>query len=468
MRIEQIQIEGLFGEINYRIKPEDNKLILVAENGSGKTTIVNIIYYFLSRQWNKLNLFNFSSITAVIDGASIEVKKEDLTDLSSKNIERLTRKLPIHLRNELRKYFSEEDFSELYRNPSKVEYLIDKFNLPRSFVHEMLEEFKIRQVSLFDEPLPDKQKMLTELVDCQILYLPTYRRIEQELGVIFPHLESDIEKYERSTKFGRMGRFRRIPQESGYVELVEFGMEDVRKKIRGKLIELAENLNNRIKNNLTGGYLRDVINKTYLQISYEQIQEFSEIAFNSMLDRIDESLLSNTEKSKLIEFVNEISQRGKIEKEETKLIAYFIYKLSTIYNNLKKEEKDIEQFISLCNEYLSNKRFIYDNINFDISVRPLKNGKIQEKEKIELRALSSGEKQIVSLFSHLFLSEHKDFFLVIDEPELSLSVPWQERFLVDVVNNPYCKGLLAVTHSPFIFENQLDKYAHGLNEFYYQ
>lgn len=98
----------------------------------------------------------------------------------------------------------------------------------------------------------------------------------------------------------------------------------------------------------------------------------------------------------------------------------------------------------------------------------MKDGKVLAKEQIELKDLSSGEKQIVSLFSHLFLSQQKKFFLIIDEPELSLSVPWQKKFIVDVIKNPYCTGLLSVTHSPFIFaENDLDNYAHSLNEFSY-
>ena len=54
---------------------------------------------------------------------------------------------------------------------------------------------------------------------------------------------------------------------------------------------------------------------------------------------------------------------------------------------------------------------------------------------------------------------------MIDEPELSLSVPWQRQFLVDIKQGDFCSGLIAVTHSPFIYENDLDKYAHSLGEF---
>lgn len=462
MKVEQIKIKGLFGELNYDIKLEDNKLILVAENGSGKTTIVNIIYYFLSKQWNKLIRYKFNSISAKINGKTIEFNRDELTTLSSEKIKRLTRRLPIHLRQEMTHLLAQEDFSDIYDNPLKIEYFVEKYNLPRSYFYEMVEEFRIRQTSLFEELLPEKREILSELIDCQILYLPTFRRIEQELKAIFPDLESDVEKYDRKRRFTT-----RTPKDVGYVELVEFGMEDVKRKIKGKLNELEENLNYRIKNNLTGGYLKDVINRTYSKITYKQIQAINEKALKLILDRIDESVLSKSEKNKLLNFVKEINQQGSIEKEETKIIAYFIFRLSEIYNDLKKEEKDIEQFISICNEYSENKQFVYNNINFKITINPLRNGKPVNKEEIELRDLSSGEKQIVSLFSHLFLSQQKDFFIVIDEPELSLSVPWQQKILVDIVKNPYCKGLLSVTHSPFIFENELEKYAHGLSEFYF-
>ena len=79
--------------------------------------------------------------------------------------------------------------------------------------------------------------------------------------------------------------------------------------------------------------------------------------------------------------------------------------------------------------------------------------------------LSSGEKQIVSLFSHLYLSHQNNYIVLIDEPEMSLSVKWQRMFLQDVRKGGFCYGLIAVTHSPFIFENELDRYAHGLEEF---
>ena len=65
----------------------------------------------------------------------------------------------------------------------------------------------------------------------------------------------------------------------------------------------------------------------------------------------------------------------------------------------------------------------------------------------------------------MYLENINEYFIIIDEPELSLSVEWQRHFLEDISKGNFCKGLFAVTHSPFIFDNSLDKYAHSMEEF---
>ena len=42
---------------------------------------------------------------------------------------------------------------------------------------------------------------------------------------------------------------------------------------------------------------------------------------------------------------------------------------------------------------------------------------------------------------------------------------WQRMFLVDILDSASCIGIVATTHSPFIFENELERYVHGINEF---
>ena len=114
-------------------------------------------------------------------------------------------------------------------------------------------------------------------------------------------------------------------------------------------------------------------------------------------------------------------------------------------------------------EYITDKEFVYDSASFKFFIRP--NFEYHAGESVQLSDLSSGEKQIVSLFSHLYLSGKSRYFVLIDEPELSLSVPWQRKFLVDIHKSDFCVGLVAVTHSPFIYDNELKPYARSMGEF---
>ena len=70
------------------------------------------------------------------------------------------------------------------------------------------------------------------------------------------------------------------------------------------------------------------------------------------------------------------------------------------------------------------------------------------------------------MFSKVYLSDSdKRFMILFDEPELSLSMKWQQQLLPDLMDSNKCEFLLAVTHSPFIFDNRLDQYAVGINEY---
>jgi hypothetical protein len=377
--------------------------------------------------------------------------------LKSEKIQKYLHRYPNQVKEKIFDYLLTNDTVGLFNNQQKMEFEADKLNLPMSLFYEISTRINREQFNLFTN-ISEKNINLNKLLDAQILYLPTYRRIEQDLKNIFPDLESDIDKYRRRK------RINRVADDASYVELVEFGMEDVEVKISKRLNELKENLNTKLKNDLTGTYLKDVINKRYTKISSKETDTFDEEILHSILNIIDDDVLSKSEKEKLIHFVQNIKQVGGLKKDEDKMIAFFIYRLINIYNEQRQEEQDIVDFIGICNQYSSNKEFIYDNINFQLYISPKINGKVRAKERIELKDLSSGEKQIVSLFSHIYLSK-QHYFVIIDEPELSLSVPWQQRFLSDVNANDNCYGIIAVTHSPFIFDNELEKYSHTLTEF---
>lgn len=65
----------------------DNKLnVLIGENGCGKSTIINIIYHIAKKDFAFLDKIEFDYIELLIDDCLINIKHEDITQLSiSKN-----------------------------------------------------------------------------------------------------------------------------------------------------------------------------------------------------------------------------------------------------------------------------------------------------------------------------------------------------------------------------------------------
>ena len=144
-----------------------------------------------------------------------------------------------------------------------------------------------------------------------------------------------------------------------------------------------------------------------------------------------------------------------------------ISKLIENYEKQKIYDEKIKRFVMTCNKYLNDKQFVYDQSKLILYIElPA----AERNNRIELSNLSSGEKQIVSLFSKLYLENEKDSILIIDEPELSISMMWQRMLLPDILRSDNCKLLLTVTHSPFIFDNEFDTDAKDMRaciDFYY-
>lgn len=71
---------------------------------------------------------------------------------------------------------------------------------------------------------------------------------------------------------------------------------------------------------------------------------------------------------------------------------------------------------------------------------------------LPVRALSSGERQVLRLFVNILLNPTADV-LILDEPEISLQIEWQQVLLEYIlILNPDIQILVA-THSPSIIMN---------------
>lgn len=71
--------------------------------------------------------------------------------------------------------------------------------------------------------------------------------------------------------------------------------------------------------------------------------------------------------------------------------------------------------------------------------------------RIQLDQLSSGEKQLLLILTTVFLQNEAPSVLLMDEPEISLHISWQDKLVSTLRElNPNCQ-LILTTHSPSIF-----------------
>lgn len=76
----------------------------------------------------------------------------------------------------------------------------------------------------------------------------------------------------------------------------------------------------------------------------------------------------------------------------------------------------------------------------------------------DLRTLSSGEIQLIVIFAHLYFNPEteKANIFIIDEPELSLHVQWQAKFVDAVLGASSNTQFIMASHSPTIIMNRLE------------
>lgn len=118
----------------------------------------------------------------------------------------------------------------------------------------------------------------------------------------------------------------------------------------------------------------------------------------------------------------------------------------TIYDDLSKR---IDLLITII-----NKRFLYKKITIDKNKGFVFTSSITSKN-IPLAGLSSGEQHELVLFYQLLFNTEPDSLLLIDEPEISLHISWQNEFINDLSEVIKLNNLTALiaTHSPDIINN---------------
>ncbi|MFV0170872.1 AAA family ATPase [Empedobacter falsenii] len=464
--LKEFSIKNLFGHQNINLIFQNDKLILMGENGLGKTSILNSIYFTLTKKWNKLLKINFDKISLKFDdNTEFEFSKDQLSSyLHYFNKKKETRFNEFRI--EIINKFNPEDFTAFLKEKNYYDNFYTS-NLDR---HRVIFEFvrKIKFHKEFDNPIPiglavelidqiyknnNYQSILDLIVyidnnyNNNILYFPTYRRVEEELHNLGKLRKVSSDELRIFWDEDEKEETEELEDET----LIQFGMEDVVKRIQNIISEINDSS---VKGfSKVSAEILHQLQEGFPKMTKDELLQINSNNIEIILNRVKNNL-STTDRVNILKLLDS----GKIvEKPE---LAYFLIKLENIYIKQRELDNSIKEFERICNEYLVGKKFIFDESNVTLNIyNNITN------DKVELNQLSSGEKQIVSLFSKIYLEEKNDFIVFFDEPELSLSIKWQKQLLPHILESNKCSFLLAVTHSPFIFSNYLEDYTIGLNVF---
>lgn len=184
--IKTFKIQNLFGYKDVEMSFEDSYKIIVGENGTGKTTILNCLYYTLSKRFELLSNIRFDSITInFTKNRKIEFTKKEVeayienekefqnsqfyrllsSKIEEKNIKRFSEIVYSSADTIEKSSLVTEELQKLgFKFPSSYDYIYK--NIVR-LVHEYMSiEFS------------NKLDILDTAFQSEIVYFPTYRRVE--------------------------------------------------------------------------------------------------------------------------------------------------------------------------------------------------------------------------------------------------------------------------------------------------
>jgi predicted ATPase/gas vesicle protein len=452
--VKRLVVTGLHDRGDITIPFADRASVFIGPNGIGKSTIISIFVFMLSRQWTRLSRQPFSTAHIEFEsGETITVSQSDCADVASMDLGIRNQALAqVMLEEGLIERLLEDD-SALEVLPKLIEHRIPAevrdLRILRNYIFSLGAE-AVRSLVSISKVSVVVRKNFTQ----KIIYLPTYRRIEQDLTQLMAMKPSTLRRIseELDDYVSHQGQ--------SYVELVRFGMDDITQLIEKVTSDIKEFSREQISS-LSTRFLVSIL-ESNTKFDRRFFQTLSDERIESILSRIDDRQLDYFQRSDLAALIGNLRNRagaGRLAKIEESAAIYFRL-LTAAHESIEVREIDLKRLAEILNRYFgTSKKADYDPSRFEFTIR------VGEKD-IPLSGLSSGEKQIVSLFATLLLNESENMFIIIDEPELSLSVLWQEMLLDDLLSLQSCQYLIAATHSPFIYGEQYARITRDLSDFF--
>ena len=454
MNIQEIKIRNLYGFLDKDITFKGNISILVGINGSGKTSVLNIINWVLKPNFGELCLIEFESIilkfkyrgdnfilTCLQNKVETTIEIENIT----KNIKysKIQATFKIHPKQLTKNQQLRESFIGTYDGlgPEEHEKVTWAFlfseipkpiviGLERNLYTEEGEELRV-QTEVFSK---DKKRIIRRDKTSNFTPLEKVKNLLGREHNIYRN--KVLQLYSSLNEKIMLSAFDKIFTKTNIASLLKEPRPSV-----DTIDILKEQVVNFLKENQN--IRAGVQKRKEFETSIKKVNNY----FNTL-----KTILKDTENKKEFDllYIINISQFKKIND--------LILEFSQFEVDTKKLYHPLKEFLDTLNKFFidSAKRLYFDRDNSEIKFCILNKDAVKIDDGREIKNLSSGEKQILILLTYIKYNQALNVF-IIDEPELSLHPKWQGEFL-DAVEKlmPKDSQLIIATHSPEIIGSKTD------------
>lgn len=388
LQIESVKVEKLFGLYDYEFNKEIGQnpsgfMILYGDNGTGKTTILKILYHLFSsevQRGHKSQLANIrfkSIVVRLVDGSIVEAYRVASNSGYLGDYSLRYRKGEKDISCKMTCKYDEE--RGLYYIPSS-----DPVSKAVSAYYSFLNIFK----------------------ENNILYISDDRR---EDG----YKRASIEGKNDKNKYGESEEI--IKEMKALQEwIISQVLEETKKGEEG-----TSEIYSRILANFTKRPP-----ESNEERSFERLQQ----ALNELTQKADRlvnlGFIPNPDYNMVLSKIAQVDKK----KEEVvyNILAPYLETQNKKMNALDNLADKVLFFTHSLNDYLYRKTAEY-SVSEGLRVFPIEN-----RAPISYSKLSSGEKQLILLFGKIIRASTMDSLIIIDEPEISLNIKWQ-RMLLDTM-----------------------------------
>ncbi len=496
--IKECVIIGMFGqERPIKLKMVDSLTILTGDNGSGKTTLLNIIFNVLNADFETLINIKFKEIKVIFEENSIK--------LDSITVQRTKHKLEIE--------YSFGNYSNIVLIERAYygwnEYLYD-FQEYLSENHIKYDEFdEFDEYTEYDEIDTDYQDHIDDLdsliamfpqlkyineIKKALLYFPTYRRVDSDIKSLL-----EVNYLKNNPSFKNLADINKsINNFPNDRRVIGVGDEDI-EIIYNLYSQELRQFNSTGLNELLKKFISSIITSIYSDTTSKRKKNKTEELKNApthLIELAEKLGIEDIDKEKVI---NYFGVQNKLRDNSSKIVQDAQLEVSVkqgrtgspiidIDNNTFKQiliesitsignkNNFVSELITLYREHLHAQEKELEPISY---LKRGVNNFFKGKVSVELdektysiflstpfKELSTGEKQLITILSYISLTLKRNAFrplIIIDEPELSLHISWQNKLLPQLLEMNETRFLIA-THSPYVANIKYRKHMKQLGE----